>query len=58
MTLRKILMILPMAAFTVSPALAQSAATPKPAKPAHHATHKHVHHTKAHAAPTTAKSAS
>ena len=57
MTLRKLLMILPLAVFTISPALAQSDA-PKPAKPAHHVTHKHVHHVKAHATPTTAKTAS
>ena len=58
-TVRKLLLILPLAAFTVSPALAQSEA-PKPVKPAtthHH--HKRAHHTKAHstATPAPAKSA-
>lgn len=55
MTIRKFLLILPLAAFAVSPALAQSDA-PKPVKTSHH--HKHIHHTKAHAAPTPAKTAS
>lgn len=61
-TVRKLLLILPLAAFTVSPALAQTEA-PKPVKPAttsstHH--HKRAHHTKAHhtATPAPAKSAS
>lgn len=56
MTLRKLLMILPIAAFTVSPALAQSDA-PKPVKTSHHHS-KHVHHTKAHTIATPAKTAS
>lgn len=58
-TLRKLLLILPVAAFTISPALAQSEApkTEKPATTQHH--HKRTHHTKAHksATPAPAKSA-
>ncbi len=58
-TLRKLLLILPLAAFTVSPALAQSEA-PKPVKPSTSTTHHHkrTHHTKAHstATPAPAKS--
>lgn len=60
-TVRKLLLILPLAAFTVSPALAQTEA-PKPVKPATSSTHHHkrAHHTKAHhnATPAPAKSAS
>lgn len=62
MTIRKFLpaaigLILPIAALTASPVLAQSDA-PKPQKPAHHIVHKHVHKTRAHASATSAKTAS
>ncbi len=62
MTIRKFLpaalgLILPIAALTASPVLAQSGA-PKPQKSAHHAVHKHIHKAKAHVASTPAKTAS
>lgn len=40
-------LMLPLAAMTVSPALAQSG-TPKIHKPTHHTVHKHAHKTRAH----------